>query len=165
MPPVPGIFWLVGNIKAESSKYKVAYFVTFLSSKSLSVCAYQDFKSDIFFYYISYLNMADQAEPKNEKISMEQLMKNTQYIDKFQTVLYIAGGIISGVLGLTGLQGLLLYLLVAVVVILALLLKMKFSVSRYTEATLVGITTNGLSSCAMSYVLFWTLAYALVHIY
>jgi hypothetical protein len=110
--------------------------------------------------------MAEPAqEPKNEKISMEQLMKNNQQIDKFQTVLYISGGIISGVLGLTGLKGLFLYIALAVVISIALLVRSKFALGKYTEASLLGLASNGLSNYAMSFVLFWTLAYALVHIY
>jgi hypothetical protein len=110
--------------------------------------------------------MAEAApEPKNEKISMEQLMKNNQQIDKFQTVLYISGGIISGVLGLTGLKGLFLYIALAVVISIALLVRSKFSLGKYTESSLLGLASNGLSNYAMSFVLFWTLAYALVHIY
>mmetsp|Transcript_27755 Transcript_27755/g.55492 ORF Transcript_27755/g.55492 Transcript_27755/m.55492 type:complete len:110 (+) Transcript_27755:83-412(+) len=109
--------------------------------------------------------MADVPEQKNEKISVEQLMKNNQYIDKFQTVLYISGGIISGILGLTGWKGLVLYIALALTISVALLLRMNFSLSKYTDADLVGLASNGLRNYAMSFVLFWTLAYALVHIY
>lgn len=109
--------------------------------------------------------MADQNDSKNEKISLEQLMKNNQQIDKFQTVLYIAGGIISGVLGLTGLSGLLLYLAVAVIISLVLLVRTGFSLKTYTDASLLGLASNGLTNYAMSFVLLWTFAYALVHIY
>ena len=109
--------------------------------------------------------MAEQQESKNEKVSMEMLVKNNQQIDKFQTVIYIVGGIISGILGLTGLRGLILYLALAAIISVALLIKMKFKVSKYTDATLFGLTSNGLSNYSMSFVLFWTLTYALVHIY
>jgi hypothetical protein len=109
--------------------------------------------------------MTDQHDSKNEKISLEQLMKNNQQIDKFQTVLYISGGIISGVLGLTGLSGLLLYIALAVVISVVLMIRMGFSLSKYTDASLLGLASNGLTNYAMSFVLFWTLAYALVHIY
>jgi hypothetical protein len=110
--------------------------------------------------------MAEPApETKNEKISMEQLMKNNQQIDKFQTVLYISGGIISGVLGLTGLKGLFLYMALAVVISIALLIRSNLALGKYTESSLLGLASNGLSNYAMSFVLFWTLAYALVHIY
>lgn len=106
-----------------------------------------------------------QQDPKNEKISMELLMKNNQQLDKFQTVIYIVGGIISGILGLTGLEGLALYVVLAIVTSVALLLKMKFQTSKFTDASLIGLATNGLTNYAMSFVLFWTFAYALVHIY
>ena len=106
-----------------------------------------------------------QQDSKNEKMSMELLMKNNQQLDKFQTVIYIVGGIISGILGLTGLEGLALYVALAIVASVALLLRMQFKVDKYTDASLIGLATNGLTTYAMSFVLFWTFAYALVHIY
>ena len=106
-----------------------------------------------------------QQDAKNERISVELLMRNNQQLDKFQTVIYIVGGIISGILGLTGLEGLALYVVLALVTSVALLLKTKFQTSKYTDASLIGLATNGLTNYAMSFVLFWTFAYALVHIY
>lgn len=106
-----------------------------------------------------------QNDSKNEKMSMELLVKNNQQIDKFQTVIYIAGGIISGILGLTGVEGLILYIGLVVVASVSLLFKMGFKVSKYSDSSLIGLASNGLTNYAMSFVLFWTLAYALVHIY
>jgi ER membrane protein complex subunit 6 len=106
-----------------------------------------------------------QHDEKNEKMSMELLMKNNMGIDNFQTVIYIAGGVISGILGLTGLSGLALYLAVTVVTSLALVVKMKLQIAKFTDASLLGLATKGLMNYALSFVLFWTLSYALVHIY
>ena len=96
---------------------------------------------------------------------MELLMKNNMHIDKFQTVLYIVGGIIAGILGLTGLKGLIMYLILTAISSVTLLLKTKFKLAKYSDASLLGLASNGLTNYSMSYVLFWTFTYALVHIY
>lgn len=110
--------------------------------------------------------MADQSEEqRHEKIAIDLLMKNNQNIDKFQTVVFIIGGIISGVLGLTSWKGAVLYALLTVIVVTILMLKTGLKLSMYTDQSLLGLATNGLTNYAMSFVLFWTLSYALVHIY
>ena len=102
---------------------------------------------------------------KEEKVSLEALSFNNRQFDMFRTVLFLVGGILSGVLGLTGLNGLFMYLAVAVASALSLICRMGFRQSRYTTVSTLGFTTGSLSNYALSYVLFWTLSYALVHIY
>mmetsp|Transcript_16205 Transcript_16205/g.27392 ORF Transcript_16205/g.27392 Transcript_16205/m.27392 type:complete len:111 (-) Transcript_16205:1031-1363(-) len=110
--------------------------------------------------------MSDKAaDPKNDKMSIELLQYNNLNIDKFQTVVFIAGGIISGVLGFTGLMGLLMFVLLSAIASLALILKCNFNLSKYTNSGMFGLSMNGITNFAMSFILFWTLTYALVHIY
>lgn len=104
-------------------------------------------------------------DPNEAKVSMEMLSFNMRKIDSALTVFYIVIGIIAGILGLTSLKGLLFYVFMSVVSTLAILLKMKFNISSYTVMSMHGLLFHGMSSQAMSFVLFWTLAYALVHIY
>jgi hypothetical protein len=105
------------------------------------------------------------ADQDGKRISMEKVIFNSKQIDIASAVCFITGGIISGILGLTGLNG--LFLLLAVMVILngSLLLKMGLNLSAYSNQGVVSLAVNGVKSHAMSFVLFWTLSYALVHIY
>jgi hypothetical protein len=106
-----------------------------------------------------------ERDAKTDNLSPELLGFNNLQLDKFQTVLYISAGIISGVLGLTGAHGFGMFAAAWAVASGAILLKMGFNLPRYTNNTLFGLSTGGITNFVMSYVLFWTLAYALVHIY
>ncbi|KAJ1438295.1 hypothetical protein B484DRAFT_444736 [Ochromonadaceae sp. CCMP2298] len=106
-----------------------------------------------------------EKDAKTDNLSPELLGFNNLQLDKFQTVLYIAAGIISGVLGLTGVHGLIMFVAAWVAASGAILLKMGFNLPKYTNNNLIGLSTGGITNFVMSYVLFWTLAYALVHIY
>lgn len=100
-----------------------------------------------------------------KQVSMEHLMLNMQQIDRIRTILFIVSGIACGILGLTSLNGLLFFLAVTVFTTIAFLLKMKFDVKKYTNSSFFQFVSHGVSSTAMSFVLFWTLSFALVYIY
>jgi hypothetical protein len=74
---------------------------------------------------------------------------------------------ICGVLGLTHSLGLFFYLFIGILGSLILLLKMGFDAKRFTATTAVNFLVSDLvnPNHAMSFILFWTLAYALVYIY
>ena len=71
----------------------------------------------------------------------------------------------TGIAGATSLKGLACFVAAHVFVSLALLLRMKGDSERYTDMGLVPFVLGGAGGYALSFVLFWTLAYALVHIY
>lgn len=101
-----------------------------------------------------------------EVFSMENMQKNYKVFNFSHTFMCIISGCIAGISGLTGVSGFILFLLAFVGTSCGLLLKMKMQLKDYTnssklhEFVFLGISTHGLS-----YVLFWTLSYALVHIY
>lgn len=108
---------------------------------------------------------SDAQEQGGKRVSMEKMIYNTRQIDVVAAVCFITGGIIAGILGLTGLNG--LFLIIAIMGLLngGLLLKMGFQLSAYSTQGVFSFALNGVKSHAMSFVLFWTLSYALVHIY
>jgi ER membrane protein complex subunit 6 len=109
------------------------------------------------------------AQPMSEEemrnIVMENLQMNSMKFSRFQTVLYIVGGVMCGILGLTDLLGLLFYLALSAVIALFIVVKMKFNTKLYANSTPMSILIQGASSHALSFVLFWTMTYALVYIY
>jgi hypothetical protein len=109
--------------------------------------------------------MSKSKEVPEDKVSGEMLGFNMKKIDSFLTMLYIVSGVVSGVLGFTSLRGLFLYIVLSLVITFALLVKMQFDVKKYTVMPVHSLLIHGMSTHAMSFVLFWTLAYALVHIY
>ena len=99
--------------------------------------------------------------------SMESMGFNMRQIINFKTVLFIVGGIMCGVLGLTNSLGLLFYLFVGVLGSCCLLLQMGLDAKRFTATSPANFLVSDLMNPnhVMSFILFWTLAYALVYIY
>lgn len=110
---------------------------------------------------------AKDAKEVGEAFSMESMGLNMRQIMGFRAVLFLFGGIVCGVLGLTHSLGLFFYLFVGILGSLTLLLKMGFDAKRFTATTAAKFLVSDLvnPNHAMSFILFWTLAYALVYIY
>jgi hypothetical protein len=87
-----------------------------------------------------------EAMDKNvEFFSMENMKHNEEIIDYAHTAMCVISGCIAGVMGLTSLTGFALML----------------SLYMVTPAFMF----HGIGGHVLSFVLFWTLAYGLVHIY
>lgn len=106
-----------------------------------------------------------QHEEDTHKISMESLHSNMNSIDISRTFLCIIGGIIAGILKHTNLQGLICFVVIYVLITVMLGLKIKFDFKQYLNCTMIGFLTSDLQKNMLSFILFWTLTYALVYIY
>jgi len=106
-------------------------------------------------------------EQQNEgkRINVELLQKNSRQIELARIVLYMAAGLICGVLGLTGLNGFLFYLGSSCVIAGSIAVLMSFDTKRYTNESMFSLILSGLTSQIMSFIMFWTLSYSLTHIY
>jgi hypothetical protein len=82
-----------------------------------------------------------------------------------RTLLTLVAGGCAGILGLTGLEGAVMYLVVYFVASAILLVFMKFDSKLYTNLSPFAFITQGMDKYGLSFVLFWTLLYGLVHIY
>ncbi len=102
--------------------------------------------------------------PKN-MVSLETLMFNMKQLETVNIVMYLVGGSIAGILGATSLHGLLIFILITLAVQFTLFLWVGLKLDRFTTVNALGLITNAASSQAMTFVLFWTLTFALVHIY
>lgn len=94
----------------------------------------------------------------------ENMQSNTKVIYYSRTFLSIIGGVIAGVLGFTGLSGFIFYVLVMAVTSAGLAAKAKFSVHSYFDSW-NKVLLDGFLGGLMSFVLFWTFAYDIVHIF
>lgn len=106
----------------------------------------------------------NQANEKNA-FYIDALQYNMKQLELFSIVIYLVAGTIAGILGLTGLNGLILFLIVSVTSYLPLLVKMNMSTLSYTTSSIIGLVFGAASSQALTYILFWTFAFALVHLY
>ncbi len=110
-------------------------------------------------------NQTQENIPGKNVVSGDALMYNMKQLDLFNIVMYLTGGTLAGILGLTSLYGLYLFIAVSVVVHLGLLVRMKFDTKLYTTSSIFGLLSSALSAQALTYILFWTFAFALIHIY
>ncbi|KQK04995.1 ER membrane protein complex subunit 6 [Brachypodium distachyon] len=97
-------------------------------------------------------------------IQAENLTSNVRSILYSRTFLSIIGGVVAGIWGFTGLTGFIFYFLIMMVASLGLLAKSKFSVHTYFDSW-SRILVEGVFGGLMSFVLFWTFAYDIVHIF
>ena len=95
----------------------------------------------------------------------DAMAHNLNAVDGCRSYLTLFGAVGAGVVGATGLRGLLFFVGTYVLGSFALLTRMRCNPTDYTSESLVKFVITGAPGYALSFVLFWTLAYALVHIY
>jgi hypothetical protein len=99
-------------------------------------------------------------------VSPAAVMRNSESLAWIRTLMTIVGASATGVLGLTGTAGFLAYAVLHVVVSLAVLAAMGFRPADYVAGSSpASFLLAGLSDNLVSFILFWTLGYGLVHIY
>ena len=110
--------------------------------------------------------MAAQAEQDAELYATDHIQFNMREIGKIRQFMCIVAGCTAGTLGATGLAGFALYVTLYVLTSAGMLFKMGMDVASYVpKTTTVGFLFGGVQSDALSFVLWWTLTYALCHIY
>ncbi|KAL2470242.1 Rab5-interacting family protein [Abeliophyllum distichum] len=96
--------------------------------------------------------------------NVENMQNNAKIIYYSRTFMSIIGGVIAGILGFTGLTGFIFYFLVMAITSVGLAAKAGFSVHSYFDGW-NRIILDGFLGGLLSFVLFWTFAYDLVHIF
>ncbi|KAJ7562249.1 hypothetical protein O6H91_03G061100 [Diphasiastrum complanatum] len=96
--------------------------------------------------------------------SVENIQHNMKIVYYCRTFLSIVAGSIAGVLGLTALSGFLCYFVIMLLASLGLAAKTKFDVHSFFDSW-HRVVFDGVSQEFMSFVLFWSFAYDIVHIF
>uniref|UniRef100_A0A2P2M5C0 ER membrane protein complex subunit 6 n=1 Tax=Rhizophora mucronata TaxID=61149 RepID=A0A2P2M5C0_RHIMU len=107
---------------------------------------------------------SDAADNDLQTFSAENLQSNMKVIYYSRTFLSIIGGVIAGILGLTGLTGFIFYFLIMGITSIGLIAKAKFFIHSYFDSW-NQVVLDGFLGGLMSFVLFWTFAYDIVHIF
>ncbi|CAL5337991.1 hypothetical protein ACSBR2_013703 [Camellia fascicularis] len=94
----------------------------------------------------------------------ENMQNNMKAVYYSRTFMSIMGGVIAGILGFTGLNGFIFYFLVMAITSVGLIAKAGFSIHSYFDSW-NQIILDGILGGLMSFVLFWTFAYDIVHIF
>ncbi|CAN6548441.1 unnamed protein product [Malus baccata var. baccata] len=97
-------------------------------------------------------------------LNAENLQSNMKIIYYSRTFMSIIGGVIAGILGFTGLTGFIWYFLIMTVTSVGLIAKTGFEVYSYFDSW-NQIILDGFLGGLLSFVLFWTFAYDIVHIF
>ena len=109
----------------------------------------------------------DQTKTKGAMLwNMQNIQTNALTLQWIRSFMSITSGIMMGILGLTGLYGFIGFALLHIVVSVGILFKAGFNLTDYLPGTkLPGFLIDGLMGELMSFLLFWVLFYALVHVY
>ncbi|KAJ7955268.1 ER membrane protein complex subunit 6 [Quillaja saponaria] len=115
-------------------------------------------------------NEAGSSEKKPDAVNdvatfnAENMQSNIKIIYYSRTFLSIIGGVVAGILGFTSLTGFIFYFLLMAITSLGLVAKAGFSVHSYFDSW-NRVVLDGFLGGLMSFVLFWTFAYDIVHIF
>mmetsp|Transcript_114393 Transcript_114393/g.171065 ORF Transcript_114393/g.171065 Transcript_114393/m.171065 type:complete len:110 (-) Transcript_114393:158-487(-) len=93
----------------------------------------------------------------------DRVQINNASIDYCRNFLSIVYGIAAGVLGLTGLWGFALHIVCSILISAGLYLKAGMDPSYFMSVT--GLFVSGLTGGMGTYILVWTMAYDVVHVY
>ena len=98
-------------------------------------------------------------------VASDRLAINMQFVEYTRSLSNIVGGVIAGILGLTGLAGFLMYFLLHLLTCFLIITRMNMNTQDYIRKTAVNFILSDAFSNIMSYVLFWTLSFSLIHVY
>jgi hypothetical protein len=101
-----------------------------------------------------------------EFFSMENMQHNEKLIEFCHTSMCVLSGCIAGIVGMTGLSGFTFMMAMYLMTGLAMLfLKMGSDLKVYSNSNCFSFLLGGVFGHGLSFILFWTLSYGLVHIY
>ena len=105
-------------------------------------------------------------DKKVDFFSMDNMKSNEKAVEYVHTSMCVIAGCIAGITGMTGLQGFLFLATAYVFTAIALwLFKLNMDVHVYFTTSTFAFIFAGVMSQSLSFILFWTLSYGLVHIY
>ena len=109
---------------------------------------------------------ASPDDDNTEVFDIHAQMQNMKKMETIRSFMGIVSGCCSGILGLTNLMGIFFFVAMHFVVSACLLVRLGGKLERYRKGTgLVGFFMEGLQTCFMSFMLFWTLFYGLVYLF
>lgn len=112
--------------------------------------------------------MSAQQEKGDETkyIDVKCVAANAQTLGFIRNWMTIFMGSIAGILGLTGFNGFILYIALYLVCSISILAKLNFNPERcFPKQTSVNFVFSGITGQMVPFVMYWTLFYALVHLY
>eukprot|EP00320_Phaeocystis_rex_P002805 CAMPEP_0119059646 /NCGR_PEP_ID=MMETSP1178-20130426/3733_1 /TAXON_ID=33656 /ORGANISM="unid sp, Strain CCMP2000" /LENGTH=111 /DNA_ID=CAMNT_0007040691 /DNA_START=116 /DNA_END=451 /DNA_ORIENTATION=- len=100
----------------------------------------------------------------SEIFSMDKIAYNARNVNYCRVFVAILSGATSGIMGLEGLMGFIAFFASTMVLSLGMYLKMNSDPKPFFKRG-GDVWTEGIGQALMSYVMFWTLFFDIVHIY
>mmetsp|Transcript_7220 Transcript_7220/g.12189 ORF Transcript_7220/g.12189 Transcript_7220/m.12189 type:complete len:111 (+) Transcript_7220:93-425(+) len=100
----------------------------------------------------------------SEVFALDKIANNSRSLNYCRVFVAIISGCAAGILGVTGLVGFLFFLLSTFVLSAGLYSAMGSDPKPFFKSS-TDVWTAGINEAMMSYILFWTLFYDIVHIY
>eukprot|EP00499_Haloplacidia_sp_CaronLabIsolate_P013957 CAMPEP_0196769986 /NCGR_PEP_ID=MMETSP1104-20130614/859_1 /TAXON_ID=33652 /ORGANISM="Cafeteria sp., Strain Caron Lab Isolate" /LENGTH=113 /DNA_ID=CAMNT_0042140089 /DNA_START=1 /DNA_END=342 /DNA_ORIENTATION=+ len=110
-------------------------------------------------------NSAPPSATAPRVLSTKNLQDNGLTLNRIQSTMAIVSGCIAGILGLTNWAGFVCFGALHVVANLMVFALLGGDLAQHFPTTVRGFLTSGIGGQAASFILFWTLFYALVHLY
>eukprot|EP01060_Flectonema_neradi_P010009 TRINITY_DN17150_c0_g1_i1.p1 TRINITY_DN17150_c0_g1~~TRINITY_DN17150_c0_g1_i1.p1 ORF type:complete len:133 (+),score=14.86 TRINITY_DN17150_c0_g1_i1:60-458(+) len=96
----------------------------------------------------------------------EVVAKNSQTIDLMKTFVNTAGGVVSGICGLTGWMGFAAFFVYSIITTLYIsLILMRGSSSDFVHHKSPLLSFGGLCNGMVTYIVVWTICYDVVHVF
>lgn len=113
-----------------------------------------------------HVNRMKYRKEKGEIVAYSEaaVRHNAALLEYCRTSMSALSGSTAGVLGLSGLYGFIFYFVSAVILWLVLLAKAGTEWKKYFRSR-VSLLTSGLFGGLITYILFWTFLYGMVHVY
>eukprot|EP00742_Colponemidia_sp_Colp-10_P003606 GILJ01003838.1.p1 GENE.GILJ01003838.1~~GILJ01003838.1.p1 ORF type:complete len:114 (-),score=16.12 GILJ01003838.1:193-534(-) len=104
------------------------------------------------------------SEDLLEQVSADKVLHNGRVLAFCRIFASIVGGIVTGAFGLTGLEGIGMFFAFTFISSFVLFLKADMNPAPYFKSSM-DVWTGNLLGGMMSFILFWTLLYNMIHIY
>lgn len=105
------------------------------------------------------------GESADKVIAQDSMMNNMRQIDTLRALMMIASGCASGIVQCVNHEGFIWFAVTYILSAVAIGMTIQFDFKTYVNMTFLQFLVHDASRHVMSFVLFWTLAYALVYIY
>lgn len=99
-----------------------------------------------------------------DKYDVQKIVENNQIVQIIRIIMSICGGLVAGILGLTGYNGFYFYIGLNTFIFVCLWMKSRFQHQKYFNS-IKEILLGDFSSNILCFIMFWTLGFALIHVY
>ena len=104
-------------------------------------------------------------DSKGQRINPLALQANMRTLMVIKAIMTVAGAVITGTLGLTGWTGFGMYVLVQLASVLTAAAKAGGDIAKFLPGSIPSLWASSLLEQLVTFIMFWTLAFAVVHIY